>query len=220
MAKGGDDVTLFQRAGGAAECGAPDLGDRGEGRLAGPSAQSMTRAPPTRRGRTRCGLLRFGAARGQTAASPRAGACRLRCVGRRCLALRGKGRCGVRRRRCLPLRGKGAAVWARLILVGLWEKLFAGGFALQKGRQARRGGAVSCGGVRSTKPPSFRRRPAGRTAGSARTRLRDQSLRYPFLGNGAAVFRFSGGAIDPYITCRIMHFKYFVSGAAGRMGWS
>ena len=142
------------------------------------------------------------------------------CVGRRCLALRGKGRCGVRRRRCLPLRGKGAAVWARLILVGLWEKLFAGGFALQKGRQARRGGAVSCGGVRSTKPPSFRRRPAGRTAGSARTRLRDQSLRYPFLGNGAAVFRFLGGAIDPYITCRIMHFKYFVSGAAGRMGWS
>ena len=123
------------------------LGDRGEGCLAGPSAQSMTRARPTGRGRARCVLLRFGAARGQTAASPRAGACRLRCVGRR----------------CLPLRGKGAAVWARLILVGLWEKLFAGGFALQKGRQARRGGAVSCGGVRSTKPPSFRRRPAGRT---------------------------------------------------------
>ena len=90
----GDDVTLFQRAGGAAECGAPDLGDRGEGRLAGPSAQSMTRARPTSRGRARCVLLRFGAARGQTAASPRAGACRLRCVGRRCLALRGKGRCG------------------------------------------------------------------------------------------------------------------------------
>ena len=37
---------------------------------------------------------------------------------------------------------------------------------------------------------------------------------------GLPVFRFLGGAIDPYITCRIMHFKYFVSGAAGRMGWS
>ena len=161
----GDDVTLFQRAGGAAECGAPDLGDRGEGRLAGPSAQSMTRARPTSRGRARCVLLRFGAARGQTAASPRAGACRLRriALGDAALPCGARGAAGARRRRCLPLRGKGAAVWARLILVGLWGKLFAGGSALQKGRQARRGGAVSCGGVRSTKPPSFRRRPAGRT---------------------------------------------------------
>ena len=147
--KGGDEVPWFQRAGGAAECGAPDLGDRGEGRLAGPSAQSMTRARPTSRGRARCVLLRSGAARGQTAASPRAGACRLRCIALGDAAL--------------PCGARGAAVWARLILVGLWEKLFAGGFALQKGRQARRGGAVSCGGVRSTKPPSFRRRPAGRT---------------------------------------------------------
>ena len=82
--------------------------------------------------------------------------------------------------------------------------------------QARRG--ASCGGVRSTEPPGFRCRPAGGTAGSARTRSRDQSLENPFLGNGAAVFGFWGGPVDPYITCRIMHFRYFVSGAAGRMG--
>ena len=33
------------------------------------------------------------------------------------------------------------------------------------------------------RPPRFRNHPAGRPAGSARTRPRDQSLGYPFLGN-------------------------------------
>ena len=37
--------------------------------------------------------------------------------------------------------------------------------------------------LRSMRPPSPRNHPAGGTAGSARTRPRDQSLGYPFLGN-------------------------------------
>ena len=39
--------------------------------------------------------------------------------------------------------------------------------------------------LRSMRPPSLRNHPAGRTAGSARTRSRDSSLENPFLGTAA-----------------------------------
>ena len=47
----------------------------------------------------------------------------------------------------------------------------------------RRAGEEERSGLRSMKPLRFSRHPAGSTAGSARTRSRDQSLENPFLGN-------------------------------------
>ena len=61
-----------------------------------------TRVRPTSRGRARCVSFRMGRRWEQTASGPRAGAVRLRRVGRRCLALPGKGRC----------RGAGATLFA------------------------------------------------------------------------------------------------------------
>ena len=65
-----------------------------------------TRARPTSRGRARCVSVRMGRRCGQTAAGPRAGACRLRRVGRRCLALPGKGRCRCAGSTLFALRAK------------------------------------------------------------------------------------------------------------------
>ena len=65
-----------------------------------------TRARPTSRGRARCVSVRMGRRCGQTAAGPRAGACRLRRVGRRCLALPGKGRCRCACSTLFALRAK------------------------------------------------------------------------------------------------------------------
>ena len=62
----------------------------------------FTRPSPTSRGLGRCVSFRMGRGRKQTAAGPRAGACRRRGVGRRCLALWARGAAGVRGRRCLP----------------------------------------------------------------------------------------------------------------------
>ena len=128
------------------------------------------------------------------------------------LPQRGKGRCGVRRRRCLPRWGKGAAVWRAWFWLVRGEMLFMRRFALQEGlagapggrgktallirahpsragRRARsKGGRVDGRFARGEncplfpRPPRFRNHPAGRPAGSARTRPRDQSLGYPFLG--------------------------------------
>ena len=56
-------------------------------------------------------------------------------------------------------------------------------FALQE-RSGRRAGKTKHALLRSMRPPRPRNHPAGRTAGSARTRSRDQSLENPFLGNG------------------------------------
>ena len=61
---------------------------------------------PTSRGRARCVSVRMGRRWEQTAAGPRAGACRLRRVGRRCLALVGKGRCRCACSTLFALRAK------------------------------------------------------------------------------------------------------------------
>ena len=53
--------------------------------------EGVTPVCPTSRGQTGCGAFRLRRARGQTAAGSRAGACRLRRVGRRCLAPVGQG---------------------------------------------------------------------------------------------------------------------------------
>ena len=62
----------------------------------------FTRPSPTSRGLGRCVSFRMGRGRKQTAAGPRAGACRLRGIGRRCLALWARGAADMRGRRCLP----------------------------------------------------------------------------------------------------------------------
>ena len=126
----------------------------------------------------------------------------------------GKGRCGVRGRRCLPRWGKGAAVWRAWFWLVRGEMLFMRRFALQEGLAGAPGGGekplcvfarilrglADAPGARGDggdgrfargencplfpRPPRFRNHPAGRPAGSARTRPRDQSLGYPFLGSG------------------------------------
>ena len=55
-------------------------------------------------------------------------------------------------------------------------------FAHQE-RSGRRARKTKHTVLRSMRPPRPRNHPAGRTAGSARTRSRDQSLENPFLGN-------------------------------------
>ena len=111
----------------------------------------------------------------------------------------------VRDRRCSPLWGKSASELARLILEASRERAEGrGALPIRYGRQARRGTGkgqrrTSGAGIRARPATAFPRRykpafrsfrtpcfpchPAGRTAGSARTRSRDQSLENPFLGN-------------------------------------
>ena len=66
----------------------------------------FTRPSPTSRGRVCCVSFRMGRGREQTAAGPRAGACRLRGVGRRCLAPVGKGCCRCAGSTLFALRAK------------------------------------------------------------------------------------------------------------------
>ena len=222
-----------------------------------------TRVRPTSRGRTRCASVRMGRRCGQTAASPRAGACRLR---RRWATLpcpAGKGRCRCAWGDAVCPAGKGAAEWR----AGSWRiagesggsKRFcpSGNFpgapgnghdvlhepvcrvgisrrAGERGRRAfphrerryapsrkrnapfsrrplppypmRRPASTphrhrfSAANIRRMRPTpasspasfqhsalpvaaSFPNHPAGRPAGSARTRSRVQTLENPFLGN-------------------------------------
>ena len=197
-----------------------------------------TRARPTSRGRARCVSVRMGRRWEQTAAGPRAGACRLRRVGRRCLAPVGKGRCrcacstlfalrakalqsgapdhGVSRekagfRNVSPIRGfpgapgdgaaarfpaRGTEIHAIpqtrriLILPPLPRPPRAASAVLYKARLP----AIAFRGEHPARecvqgPPftlpvaaSSPSHPAGRTAGSARTRSRVQTLENPFLG--------------------------------------
>ena len=117
------------------------------------------------------------------------------------------GAAGVRDRRCSPLRGKSASELARLILEASRERAEGrGALPIRYGRQARRGTGkgqrrTSGAGIRARPATAFPRRykpafrsfrtpcfpchPAGRTAGSARTRSRDSSLENPILGNGS-----------------------------------
>ena len=203
-----------------------------------------TRARPTSRGRARCVSVRMGRRWEQTAAGPRAGACRLRCVGRRCLAPVGKGRCkcacstlfalrakalqsgapdhGVSRekagfRNVSPIKGfpgapgngaaarflaRGTEIHAipqtRRILIppSLPRPPRAASAVLYKARLP----AIAFRGEHPARecvqgPPftlpvaaSSPSHPAGRTAGSARTRSRVQTLENPFLGGTAHVF--------------------------------
>ena len=99
----------------------------------------------------------------------------------------------MRIRRCLPLRGKGASELARLILVCRGRELFAGRFAHQE-RLAGAPGERKHAVLRSMRPPRLRNHPAGRTAGSARTRSRDPYLENPFLGERQP---FSRGSTPP-----------------------
>ena len=104
-----------------------------------------TRARPTSRGRARCVSVRMGRRWEQTAAGPRAGACRLRCVGRRCLALPGKGRCRCAGSTLFALRAKALQSWR----AGSWRVVgksrVSERFAHQVALSARRG----------TGPPRF-----------------------------------------------------------------
>ena len=131
------------------------------------------------------------------------------CVERRCLAPRGQGeRC-----RCAystlfaPAGQRRCGVGAPDFGLSRGEGVCGAGCPSRAVWQARRGTGRRGGGVlpvlsglswRACQVQNWhpapaaaaftRRRPAGRTAGSARTRSRDPSLENPFLGNGAASF--------------------------------
>ena len=232
-----------------------------------------TRARPTSRGRARCVSVRMGRRWEQTAAGPRAGACRLRRVGRRCLAPVGKGRCRCACSTLFGLRAKALQSGAPDFGVsrekagfrnashirGLSRRAGGRGIGLLPARggvfPARRNpyaltmslspqeteirpisqsehplfparpstfihpwqtrpfsSRVSspphfAANIRRTPKPSVPRllppfpspphppnHPAGRTAGSARTRPRDQSLGDPFLGSSV---RFPPSPVPP-----------------------
>ena len=133
----------------------------------------------------------------------------LRRVGRRCLAPTGQGALRGAEATLFAPVGQRRCCVARLVLAGslrnaVYEAICPSGRA---GRRAGRTGknrfaysSASFEGWQTRpehggrfargencplfpRPPRFRNHPAGRTAGSARTRPRDQSLGYPFLGN-------------------------------------
>ena len=135
----------------------------------------------------------------------------LRRVGRRCLAPTGQGALRGAEATLFAPVGQRRCCVARLVLAGsrrnaVYEAICPSGRA---GRRAGRTGknrfaysSASFEGWQTRpehggrfargencplfpRPPRFRNHPAGRLAGSARTRPRDQSLGYPFLGNRA-----------------------------------
>ena len=181
-----------------------------------------TRARPTSRGRARCVSFRMGRWWEQTAAGPRAGACRLRrrALGDAALPRWGKGRCKCARSTLFALRAKalqsGAPDFGRVAGesnlrgglpireisrragergTGRWASPRRGWrYTPSRGRnapclQATPSASSSCserGTSQGTPHPPLLHPPdlpAGRPAGSARTRSRDQSLENPFLGN-------------------------------------
>ena len=142
----------------------------------------VTPVCPMRRGQAGCGTFCLGRARGQTVTGSRAGACRLRRVGRRCLAPVGQGAL----RGCVfdavcPCGAKALLSGAPDFGVYRGGKLFAGRFALERWSGGAPGGRKHAV-LRSMGPPCPRSHPAGGTAGSARTRSRVQTLENPFLG--------------------------------------
>ena len=142
-----------------------------------------TRVRPTSRGRARCASFRMGRQSEQTAAGSRAGACRLRrcALGDAALPRRGKGRCKCAGSTLFALRAKALQSGAPDFGVVAGENRELWRFAHQE-RLAGAPGERKHAVLRSMRPPSSRNHPAGRTAGSARTRSRDQSLENPFLG--------------------------------------
>ena len=99
----------------------------------------FTRPSPTSRGLGRCVSFRMGRGREQTAAGPRAGACRLRGVGRRCLAPVGKGRCRYAGSTLFALRAKALQSGALDHGVSRERAGFSERFAHQGNLPARRG---------------------------------------------------------------------------------
>ena len=178
-----------------------------------------TRARPTSRGRARCVSVRMERRREQTAAGPRAEACRLRrcALGDAALPRGGKG--------ALPVCGGDAVYPCGAKALQSWRACFGlsrektenrGALPIRNGWQARRGmravelckawiiactirrrGSAQEHPLTCLQPshahksqlpvpsatPCFPCHPAGRPAGSARTRSRDPSLENPFWGN-------------------------------------
>ena len=142
-----------------------------------------TRARPTSRGRARCVSFRMGRRWEQTAAGPRAGACRLRCVGRRCLAPVGKGRCRWARSTLFALRAKALQNWR----AGSWRVAGKSGvserFAHQGTFPARRGT-----GERTSprKGRSFSRTPSPLRSHNEPLRARNGNTRHPTVETHAS----------------------------------
>ena len=90
-----------------------------------------TNARPTSRGLGRCVSFQMGRGRALTAAGPRAGACRLRGDGRRCLALWARGAAGMRGRRCLPCGQRRCRVARRIMACRGREPGFRNGLPIR-----------------------------------------------------------------------------------------
>ena len=121
----------------------------------------FTRPSPTSRGLGRCVSFRMGRGREQTAAGPRAGACRLRGVGRRCLALWARGAAGMRGRRCLPCGQRRCRVARRIMACRGRERGFQSGLPIREiyQRAGERGNGPHPAGDGDTRHLADRTRP-------------------------------------------------------------
>ena len=135
----------------------------------------FTRLSPTSRGLGRCVSFRIGRGREQTTAGPRAGACRLRGDGRRCLALWARGAAGMRGRRCLPCGQRRCRVARRIMACrgrerGLERFAHQGTFPARRGtgeRAAPRRGRRYTPSRRQNAPASRQNLPHHPTAANA-----------------------------------------------------
>ena len=103
----------------------------------------------------------MGRGREQTAAGPRAGACRLRGVGRRCLAPVGRGAAGMRGRRCLPCGQRRCRVARRIMACRGRERVFRSGLPIREiyQRAGERGNGPHPAGDGDTRHLADRTRP-------------------------------------------------------------
>ena len=122
----------------------------------------FTRPSPTSRGLGRCVSFRMGRGREQTAAGPRAGACRLRGVGRRCLALWARGAAGMRGRRCLPCGQRRCRVARWIMACRGRERGFRSGLPIREiyRRAGERGNGPHPAGDGDTRHLADRTRPS------------------------------------------------------------
>ena len=97
-----------------------------------------------------------------TAAGPRAGACRLRGVGRRCLALWARGAAGMRGRRCLPCGQRRCRVARRIMACRGRERGFRSGLPIRElyRRAGERGNGPHPAGDGDTRHLADRTRPS------------------------------------------------------------
>ena len=135
-------------------------------RAAVPPARAVgsvfTRLSPTSRGLGRCVSFRIGRGREQTTAGPRAGACRLRGVWRRCLALWARGAAGMRGRRCLPCGQRRCRVARRIMACRGRERGFRSGLPIREiyQRAGERGNGPHPAGDGDTRHLADRTRPS------------------------------------------------------------